>query len=117
MPDENVLSGTGKDFNLYKTARIRTKKIVLATYVIFLCVLHVTIVIVLASLGDFVCVFVISILEGNPANQSATIKQVLEAIKTFSVYGTAALYTIYLLYSLFDSIKQMPSRMLSSGVE
>lgn len=116
MPEEIVHPGSGGDFDLYKAARIRTKKIILATYVIFLCVLHVTIVIVLASLGDFVSVFIISALEGNPANQSETIKQVLEAIKTFSVYGTATLYTIYLLYSLFDSIKHVTKMLFGKEV-
>ena len=99
-----------------KKLRREQKKILLATYVIFLCVIHVTIVIVLASIGDFVSVFVISVLEGNPATQSIAIRQVLETIKTFSVYGTAVLYTIYLLYSLLDSIKHVTKMLLGKEV-
>lgn len=112
MPDENFDAGLEVDFDLYKQARIRTKKILFATYVIFLCVLHVTIVVVIASLGDFLCVTVISALEGNPANQSIIIRQVLETIKTFSIFGTAALYTIYLAYSLIDSVIHVSKMLL-----
>ena len=96
-----------KPIDFTEDVRSKSKKWFLATYEIFLSVLHVSITIILVTLGDVLVVAVITWALGDPASQSILAKKFLEGIKILSIFGVSATYTIYLVYSLLQDVKHV----------
>src|SRR5260370_3856787 len=104
MPTLETETNTNKANSLTVDIKSKTTKWLLATYEIFLSVLHVTVTIILATVGDVLVVAVISWALGDPASQSLFTKKFVKGIKILSVFGVSASYTIYLAYSLLQDV-------------
>jgi hypothetical protein len=92
---------------LSQDLKSRTSKWLLPTYEIFLSVLHVSLTIVFATLGDALVILVISWAFGNPANQPMIAQTFLEGIRVLSIIGASASYAIYLTYSLIQDVQHV----------
>lgn len=103
---------TGSEANantdLFKTAiSSNTKTWTLATYKVILAVIHVTVVMIIVALADFVVIAVVSLVFGNPSSQPLLAQYIFSLLKVLSILGTALLYIIYLAYSLIGETRRV----------
>jgi hypothetical protein len=91
---------------LGKIAASQVKRWILATCNVFLSVMHVTVVGIITALADAGFVAVVSWLFGNPANHPLIAQYIFSAFQNLSIFGTTALYVIYLAYSLIGEAKR-----------
>jgi hypothetical protein len=103
-----------KPLALSQELRSNTTKWLLPTYEVFLSVLHVTLTIVFATLGDALVLLVITWAFGKPETQPMFAQKFLEGIKILSIIGASATYAIYLMYSLIQDVQHI-RKMIRDG--